>query len=188
EAWFQRQRACDVHTLPLTTAHLVRVVRGVMRVQADLMQEHLRALALLGLRVAVHAQRERDALTDRHARVERGVRVLDDHLHVAAQRLAAWARERLHVHAFERHGAGVRLDETEDEAGGRGLAAAGLADDAERRARLDRKRDVVDGGDVRLRVQPGAHGEPFTPPNPPQQYRAWRLPRGPGGLPVSAVP
>jgi hypothetical protein len=36
EARFQRQGPRDVHTLSLTAAHLMRIVRSVIRVQADL--------------------------------------------------------------------------------------------------------------------------------------------------------
>ena len=56
---------------------------------------------------------------------------------------ASAAIEREHVLALELHLTGRRLDQPEDAAAGRGLAAARFADQAERLALLDRKRHVV---------------------------------------------
>ena len=54
-------------------------------------------------------------------------------------------RERQHVLAAEPHLAGRRLDQPQDAAAGRRLAAARFADQAERFSLLDREADVVDG-------------------------------------------
>src|SRR5262249_9664609 len=97
--------------------------------------------------------------------------VLEDHLHIAAQRLLAWACEGLYVQALEHHGASVRREETKDEAGGRGLAAARLADDAECRAGLDCKPDIGNGRNLPRRVQPNTHGKPFMQTVYTQQHR-----------------
>ena len=54
------------------------------------------------------------------------------------------ARERVHVLAFHEHLTRGRLLQFQDELGGRGLAAAGLADDRERLALTEREGDAVD--------------------------------------------
>ena len=59
------------------------------------------------------------------------------------------AREREHVFAAEPHLARRRLDQPQDAAAGRRLAAARLADQPERLALLDREAHVVDRRDRR---------------------------------------
>ena len=83
-----------------------------------------------------------DDRADRLARVQRRVRVLEDHLHLAAQRLAARApRERRDVAAVERDRARSSASSSRsDQPRGRRLAAARLADDAERLALADVER------------------------------------------------
>ena len=61
-------------------------------------------------------------------------------------------REPQHVLAAEEHLAGRRLDQPQDAASGRALAAARLADEPEHLAFLDREADVVDGPDDRRRA------------------------------------
>ena len=99
---------------------------------------------------AVDQQRLADDLADRHARVERGVRVLEDHLHLAAQRRAAPRRAgrrcrcrrtglRPPVGSSSRRTARPSV----------GLAAAGFADQPERLASLDGEADAVDRAHLR---------------------------------------
>ena len=67
-------------------------------------------------------------------------------IQVAAARLAqARAIEREHVLALELDLAGGGLDQPEDAAAGRGLAASRLPDEAERFAGVDREADTVHG-------------------------------------------
>ena len=86
----------------------------------------------------------RDDRADGQARVQRRVRVLEDHLHIAAlaAQLARARRRQFHAHELDR--AGRRLVELEDGPSDRRLAAAGLADQAERLATADAERHVVD--------------------------------------------
>src|SRR5258708_39663688 len=93
----------------------------------------------------MHLERLTDDVSDRHARVQRRVRVLEDHLHPAAHLAHLLAAELRVLDAVELHLAGGRLVELEDRAAGRGLTAAGLADEAERLALLDEEVDPVDG-------------------------------------------
>ena len=89
-------------------------------------------------------QRLADDRADRHARVERGVGILEDDLHVAAQRAQRLAVERDDALAFEPHLARGRLDEPQDAAPGGRLAAAGFADEPQRLAGADLEADTVD--------------------------------------------
>jgi hypothetical protein len=90
--------------------------------------------------------------TDRVDRVQRGHRVLEDHRDlVAAQRAELARRGMQDVLAVEEHlAARDRVDlrvEAHDRQAGDALAAAGLANDAESLAILDREADAVDGLD-----------------------------------------
>jgi len=58
------------------------------------------------------------------------------------------AVESEHVLALERDLSRRRLDQTQDAAAGRGLAAARFPDQAERLALLDRERDAIDRPDL----------------------------------------
>ena len=80
-----------------------------------------------------------------HPRVERGVGILEHHLKIAArapQRAATQVEDAL---AGELHGPAVGLLGTDHELAERRLAAARLADQAERLAGIDIQRDVRDG-------------------------------------------
>ena len=79
------------------------------------------------------------------ARVQRRVRVLEDHLHLAPQRHELLARACVTSVAAEAQRAAGRLEQPHDRARQRRLAAARLADEAERLALVQGERDVVDG-------------------------------------------
>ena len=83
----QRERAGDADALPLAAGELVRVAVVVLRVEPDQLEQVLhRALdAVLGLDV-LQPERRADDRADGVPRVQRRVRVLEDHLDVAAQR------------------------------------------------------------------------------------------------------
>ncbi len=89
-------------------------------------------------------QRHPDDLADPLARVQRRVRVLEDHLHLAAQRHERAARGVRDVRAAEAHGAARRLEQAHDRPRQRRLAAARLADEPQRLALDEREGDVVD--------------------------------------------
>jgi hypothetical protein len=65
-----------------------------------------------------------DDLPDRHARVERRIGVLEDHLHVAAHASKLGAREPRDIDAAEDHLPARRLDEPQRCAAERRLSAA----------------------------------------------------------------
>ena len=81
-------------------------------------------------------------------RVQRGIRVLEDHLHPAPERPQLGLAEVRDVLAVEDDPAAGRLVETQDRPAHGGLPAARLADEAERFAATDLERDAVDRLDV----------------------------------------
>src|SRR3954447_267363 len=89
-------------------------------------------------------QRVTDDLPDPFAWVQRGVGVLEDHLHLPPQRSHLAAAEARDLPPFESDRAGGRLDQLQHRPAGGRLAAAGLADQAERLAALDPEADPVD--------------------------------------------
>jgi hypothetical protein len=82
------------------------------------------------------------------ARVQRRVRILEHHLHAAAQRPQLVCTKLRDVLPIEEDSAFCRLVEPEDRSAHGRLSAAGLTDEANRLASIDRQRDVVDGTDV----------------------------------------
>src|SRR6516165_10722635 len=80
-----------------------------------------------------------------HARIERGVRILEYGLDRLAVVPAFGGVESLQVPPLEADAARGRLLKSEHELGCRRLSAAGFADDAERPPALDRERDPIHG-------------------------------------------
>src|SRR5581483_5848208 len=97
--------------------------------------------------------RLRDDLADGHAGIERGVGILEDHLHLLAHADHRLAVEPGEVHALEADLAGRRLVETQHQAAERGFAAARLADQPQRLAGLDVDGHVVDRAHLAWRAQ-----------------------------------
>ncbi len=79
-------------------------------------------------------QRLGDDVADRHARIERGDRILEDDLHVAARGAHLLVGKIEKIAALPQDAAFLRFQQPQDGAAERGLAAAGFADDAERAA------------------------------------------------------
>src|SRR5207247_9322950 len=112
-------------------------------------------LALLPGRVqAVDVERLRDDLPDGLAWVQRGERVLEDDGQLPAHPAEPGARHVEEVLALEDDVALVRLDEPEDRAAQRGLAAAGLAHQPQRLALADGEVHAVDRTDMTHRALP----------------------------------
>ena len=91
-----------------------------------------------------------DLLADRQHRVERGHRLLKDHRDAIAAKLAQGRRRKLHkIDAVEQDLAagdspGRARHQAHDRQRRHTLATTGLADDAQRSSRIDRKADSVD--------------------------------------------
>ncbi len=139
------QRAGDADALPLAAGQLVRVALGVLGLQPDHVEQGAHARRATRARgEPVHADRLADDAPDRHARVQRRVRVLEDDLRLAPERQQRAGRQRGDVLAVEDDASAGRLDGAQHEAAGRRLAAPALAHQPERLARLDREADAVD--------------------------------------------
>ena len=132
----ERERPRDADALPLAAGELVREAVRVLGREADRAQQLVDARrALLAAVAAVDAQRLGDDVADRHPRIERRVRILEDDLHLAPHLAHLAPAETGDVAAVEDDRPAVgstSLMSVRDE---RRLAAAGLADEAERLAR-----------------------------------------------------
>ena len=92
----------------------------------------------------VHHERFGDRVAHSEARVQGRPRILEHRLDPGAELAQLRAGERVDVAAVEEHAPGGRPLEAKQEARGRRLAAAGLADEAERLLASDREADAVD--------------------------------------------
>jgi hypothetical protein len=123
----------------------VRVAVAIRRGEPDLLHQLLYERGLLGAvrDGAMDAERPRDDLAHPHLRVQRGVGILEDHLHVAprsANFVGTLARQ---VLAAKQDLAAGRAMELQDGASGGRLPAAALSDQAERLAAKDIEGDAV---------------------------------------------
>ena len=147
-----RERARDIRALPLPAGKFVRIaLRETLGRQAHQVQRLMRARLRLGPAAALRFRPEGDRILDRKPRVQRGVAVLENHLHLFAQIADAGSARGPDLAAIQRDAALVRRDQIHDQPCRGGLAAARLADDAQRFARADREGQVVDGPDHRSR-------------------------------------
>jgi hypothetical protein len=141
---FHRERTGDPDPLALSAGEFMRVTTEVLGVQADTREQFARARLELRAWHAGQPQRRREDLAHALARVQRRLRVLEDHLHVAAHGHHPPPRSLGDVLAAKPHrSAGRRLQPREAADQGR-LSAAGLTDDPERLALVQRERHVGD--------------------------------------------
>src|SRR5690606_28775891 len=94
-----------------------------------------------GRAFAMHAQRQRNDVGDRLARIERRIGILKDRLHASC---ALEPRYRVERMAFEQNLARGRLQQPQQHSGESALAAAGFADETEDLALVDPQADAVD--------------------------------------------
>ncbi len=140
------ERAGDADALALPAGELVRIAPGMFGQQADDFQQLAPARgARRGVADLVHPQRLGQDFADGHARIERGVGVLEDDLHVPAQPAQLVLVEVGDLLALEAHRARRRVHQAQDQASGGRLAAAGFADQRQRLAAGDLEADVLDG-------------------------------------------
>ena len=163
-----RERARDADALALAAGEFVRIAAHVVGLQADRLEQlatrsvaaRLRDFASLWM-----MQRLADDRADRHARIERGERILEDDLHVAAQRAQRIARSSArHVLALEpRPRPSVGSISRRMQRPVVDLPQPGFADQAERLAGAMSKRHAVDRMDAAdlARQQAAGDGEIF---------------------------
>jgi hypothetical protein len=140
-----RQRPRHGDALALAAAELLGLAVGEARREVHALQRprHERR-AVLRARSVVHAAGLVQRLAHGHPRVQRRVGILEDHLHAPAQLAQLVALGGEHVGAAEADLAGVGLDEPDQAAGERRLAAARAAGQAEDLALAQREGHVVD--------------------------------------------
>jgi hypothetical protein len=151
EARVDRERARDHRALELAAAQLVRIAVRECIGEADLGQALSRARGASARVELRHerAQRLRDALGDRHAWVEAGVRVLEHELQVLAQCAEALLRQGIDATPLPLDRASGQRHEPEDGSCDRRFPAARLAHEAEDLAVGEREAHALHGFDRR---------------------------------------
>jgi hypothetical protein len=140
EVGLHGERAGDGDALALPAGELVRIAADIVRIEPDRLEPCPRDLAgLLSFHEPVRQRPLEDGLADAHARVERRERVLEHGLDPRRQ-LAAVRRDRA---AVEKHATLARHQDAGDDAAEGRLAAARLADEAERLAARDGERNLA---------------------------------------------
>ena len=110
----ERERARDGDPLPLATGELVRITLCVVRRESDVLQKPRDPLfGLASLRDAMHVERLGDRESDGEARIERGKRILEDHLDVAPDRPDLGGRQARNVAAAEFDASTRDIDEAQ---------------------------------------------------------------------------
>src|SRR5262249_56473574 len=105
-----RERARNRDALALAARELMRIARRMARLEADETEQFGDARALLcGRHHLVKLERLGENIADGHARVERGVRVLEHQLGAAPEHTYLPLGQRDDVASFEAHPAGGRL-------------------------------------------------------------------------------
>ena len=155
ELWVDRQGAGNAHALPLTAGEFVGVAVGVLAVQAHALQQGNDAVVsvlLVGCQL-VDVDAFAHDVADGHAGVQAGVGVLEHDLHPLPvgqhihRDLLFLVKQHL---AVVDDGAVGGLIQAQQGAAGGGLAAAGLAYQAQGLAFADGKAHVVHSLDVAL--------------------------------------
>ncbi|MNT20006.1 hypothetical protein D3C72_1552980 [compost metagenome] len=145
ELGLDRQRPGNADARALPAGELVRKAPQHGRVHAHAHQ-HVFHIALLraALDHAVHHRRLAHDIQHAQPRIERGVRVLEDHLDRQLLLAALVRRQVVEVGAAPQTFALGQRVQADSHAPQRGLAAAGLADQAHHLAGADAQVDVVD--------------------------------------------
>src|SRR6185295_11957694 len=132
--------------LALAAGELVREAVDVVGGQSHHLEELLHALSdILLAGGAMDAERVADDLDHALAWVQRRIRILEDHLHLAAEGAQRGPREARDVLPVEPDGATRRIVQPYQKPAERRLSAARFADHAERLAASHLERDTVDG-------------------------------------------
>src|SRR3954447_4827360 len=144
----QREGARHPDPLPLATGEVGREPVVVLGVQPDQLHQFLDLLLPLATGGdVVDRKRVTDDRPAPAARVQRAVRVLEDHLDVPPYRSHRPARELADLGVLEPHRSRRHVVQVGHAARQRGLAASGLADQSEGLALVHLQGDSVDGPD-----------------------------------------
>lgn len=144
-----RERAGDGDALTLTTAEAAGVAVHELRGETYLLEEPAHPGPSLGaVQVRVQAERLRHGVASGHPWIQRGQRVLEDHLDFAVRLPQRPLRKGGQLDVAERDRASGGLGEAGDAACQRRLARAALADDGEGLPRPDGEVDTVERRDT----------------------------------------
>ncbi|KAI3484358.1 hypothetical protein L1887_52446 [Cichorium endivia] len=131
------------YTLPLPAGKLVRITPGVLRLQADALQQPGHAtLGRFAVEQIMHPQRLHNRIPHRMARIEGGIRILENKLNISPHRLQPAVRKGINALAVKGDAAFLRFHQTEQRAPGGGFTAAGLPHQRQRFARPEIETDV----------------------------------------------
>ena len=150
----QHQGAGNADALALAAGKLVGIPSGVFCRQANAVQHGKDFFVnfLLAFANMVGFQRLGNDIAHRHAGVQRSIRILEDHLHVAAHRLHLAGLEVGDILPVEDDLALRRLINADDGACAAAFAAARLANQAKGAAAAQRKVDVIYCMNFRVRA------------------------------------
>src|SRR5579863_1468442 len=124
-----RERTRNTDALTLSARKLVRIAVCMIRLKADHFQELLDALfRRFAFGNVVNLERFLDDGADRHARIETGIRILKDDLHLFAQRAQIGAGEMRDVTSTEFDRTFGRGRQAQNHAAGRRFPGTGFAD------------------------------------------------------------
>src|SRR5690554_6330987 len=124
EVWVEGERARDADALALAAGEFMRIARDIGGLQADALEQALDdAATLLALGDAVELDGLADDALDGHARVQAREGVLEDDLHLAAQRAHLLGLQVIDAVVAEVDLAGSRLEQAQNRAPGGGLSA-----------------------------------------------------------------
>ena len=156
EARAEGQRPCDPDPLPLAAAERMRVARHVIAGQAHRVEQLAHPRGGRAARGTEVAKRLADDVADREARIQRRVPVLEHHLHRPPEGAEPPLGDGGDVLALEHDAPPRHRKEAQDQPPHRRLAAAALADEAERLPLVDVERDVVHGTQRTAARRPGS--------------------------------
>ena len=161
EARAERQRPRDADALALPPGELVGELVHALGAKPHALEQRGDPLPLLlAGRDLVHGEWLADDASNRHARIQRRVRVLEDDLHLAAQRPHPRPVVVRDVLAAQLDGSGGRLDQLQRGLAGRRLSASALAHEPQRLAPADGEGYAVDG----VHLPHGAREHPLAKP------------------------
>ena len=144
ELRLDRERAGDGDALALAAGEFVGILFDEPRCEPDLLHQFAHApRQLAGGNLLVRLNRLGQRVVNGHARIQRGVGILEDHLEVRPRLTQFRALQLLQMLSRQHHRALGRRDELHDGATERGLAAAGFAHEAENLALVQRQGNAV---------------------------------------------
>ena len=148
ERGLDRKRARDSDPLALAAREFMGMAVEGVRVETNHLEQMNDSLFFFAAaRETMYFNTLADDRPHAHPRIQRGVGVLKDELHPAAQGAQLASTERGEIAALEHYAAGGRLEQAKNEAAESRFARAGLADEAQGLAAFNLQIDAVDGSD-----------------------------------------